>query len=61
MAKENPKVYPEISIRVIANRFVDTEWSEIPVVSRISEEWLIRIVTLHNITRQQILLEKDME
>lgn len=61
VAKENPKVYPEISIRVIANRFVDTEWSEIPVVSRLSEEWLIRIVTLHNINRQQILQEKDME
>ena len=61
VAKGNPKVYLEITIRVVSNRFVDTEWRAIPVVNRLSEERLIRIVTPHNITRQQILQEKDME
>ena len=61
MAKEFPKVYPEMTIREVTNRFVDTEWSAIPVVSRLSEERLIGIVTLQNRTRQQILQEKDME
>ncbi len=61
VAKEFPKVYPEMTIREVTNRFVDTEWSAIPVVSRLSEERLIGIVTLQNRTRQQILQEKDME
>ena len=61
VAKGNPKVYLVITIRVVSNRFVDTEWRAIPVVNRLSEERLIRIVTPHNITRQQILQEKDME
>ena len=61
VAKDSPKVYPEMTIREVTNRFKDTEWSTIPVVSRLSEERLIGIVTLHIITRQQILQEKDME
>ena len=54
-------MYPEMKIREVDNRFVDTEWSTIPVVSCLSEERLIGIVTLQNRTRQQILQEKDME
>ena len=61
MAKEFPKVYPEMKIREVDNRFVDTEWSAIPVVSCLSEERLIGIETLHNITRQQILQERNLE
>ena len=56
-----PKVYPDMTIREVADRFVDTEWSAIPVVSRLDEERVIGIVTLHYITRQQILQEKDAE
>lgn len=61
VAKEFPKVYPDMTIRDVANRFVDTEWSATPVVSRLNEERLIGIVTLHYITRHQILQEKDAE
>lgn len=61
VAKEFPKVYPDMTIRDVANRFVDTEWSATSVVSRLNEERLIGIVTLHDITRQQILQEKDAE
>ena len=59
VAKKFPKVYPDMTIREVANRFVDTEWSAIPVVSRLDEERVVGIVTLHDITRQQILQEKD--
>ncbi len=50
-----------MTIREVANRFVDTEWSANPVVSRLNEQRLIGIVTLHDIIRQQILQEKDAE
>ena len=59
VAKKFPKVYPDMTMREVANRFVDTEWSAIPVVSRLDEERVVGIVTLHDITRQQILQEKD--
>lgn len=54
-----PKVYPDMKIRDVANRFVDTEWSALPVVSRLDEDRVVGIVTLHDITRQQVLQEND--
>ena len=61
VVKKFPKVYPDMTIREVANCFVETEWSAIPVVSRLDEDRVIGIVTLHDITRQQILQEKDGE
>lgn len=61
VANKFPKVYPDMTIREVANHFVDTEWSAIPVVSRLDENRVIGIVTLHDITRQQILQEKNAE
>lgn len=59
VAQEFPKVYPDMKIREVANRFVDTEWSALPVVSRLDEGRVVGVVTLHDITRQQFLQERE--
>lgn len=58
-AQEFPKVYPDMKIREVAKRFVTTEWSALPVVSRLDEGRVVGVVTLHDITRQQFLQERE--
>jgi hypothetical protein len=45
--------------RDVANRFVDTEWSALPVISRLDEGCVVGVVTLHDIKRQQFLQERE--
>lgn len=52
-----PRLYPDMRIREAAQRFVDSEWIALPVVSRLDSGRVIGIVTLHDITRQQFLQE----
>lgn len=59
VAQKFPKVYPDMKIRDVAKRFVDTEWSALPVVSRLDEGRVVGVVTLHDITRQQFLQERE--
>lgn len=59
VAQDFPKVYPDMKIRDVANRFVETEWSALPVVSRLDEGRVVGVVTLHDITRQQFLQERE--
>lgn len=59
VAQKFPKVFPDMKIREVANKFVDTEWGALPVVSRLDEGRVVGIVTLHDITRQQISQENN--
>ena len=59
VAQDFPKVYPDMKIREVAKRFVNTEWSALPVVSRLDEGRVVGVVTLHDITRQQFLQENE--
>ncbi len=59
VASEFPCIYPDMKIREVANQFVDTEWSALPVVSRLDEGRVVGVVTLHDITRQQVQQEND--
>jgi len=52
-----PKGFPDTPIREVAKQFVNTEWVALPVVSRLDEDRLVGVVTLHDITRQQFLQE----
>ena len=59
VAQDFPKIYPDMKIRDVANQFVDTEWSALPVISRLDEGRVVGVVTLHDITRQQFLQERE--
>ncbi|MBT7864775.1 MAG: CBS domain-containing protein [Opitutales bacterium] len=59
VAQDFPKVYPDMKSRDVANRFVDTEWSALPVISRLDEGCVVGVVTLHDIKRQQFLQERE--
>ncbi len=59
IAKDFPKVHPDMKIRDVANQFVDIEWAALPVISRLDEGRVVGIVTLHDITRQQFLQSSE--
>lgn len=54
-------VYPDDSIRDVANTLVLKDVLQVPVVSRKDTRKLLGIVTLHDIARQQNAIEETME
>ncbi|HEX9783222.1 MAG TPA: chloride channel protein [Opitutaceae bacterium] len=52
-----PVVHPDEPIREIVRRFVRTEHTTLPVISRVDPGRLLGVVTLHDITRQQFRQE----
>ncbi|MGJ8638749.1 MAG: chloride channel protein [Opitutaceae bacterium] len=54
-------VYPDDSIRDVANTLVIKDVLQVPVVSRKDTSKLLGIVTLHDIARQQNAIEESME
>lgn len=54
-------VTPEKTIKSVANKFVQTDHTIIPVVSKLDKQKLLGVVTLHDITRQQFFQEAQDE
>ncbi|HAV12976.1 MAG TPA: hypothetical protein DCX06_05720 [Opitutae bacterium] len=54
-------IYPDDSIRDVANTLVIKDVLQVPVVSRKDETKLLGIVTLHDIARQQNTIEETMD
>jgi CIC family chloride channel protein len=52
-----PVVYPDQPVKDVVRKFVETEHTTLPMVSRVDPGRLIGLVTLHDITRQQFMQE----